>query len=526
MDSFPFSAKSAEDESKNKKDSKKKGKKIMKKLVSIFLAIAILFTFSMSVLAADTNITIEDATRTYAAYKLLDATSSLKSGHVAHEEACDDDCYNYSYTVANNNHFDILKTIAGSEDLEGVIAYLEANKNDMQTVADKIYRAIVDAGNIGPNATVDSETDSIAQGYWLFADVTGNDLDDDEAHSVVLLKTAGLDTLKINPKTATPTIVKQVLEVNDSNNTPGSWQDAADYDIGDTVSFKLTATLPANYASYDAYKLKFMDNLADGFTLKADTITVTANNVTFGDDDYDIETENVTTGYDFEVIFANLKDIADVTAETVFEVTYDATLNVNAEIGEDGNNNVVDLVFSNDPYGDTTGKISDRVNVYTYQLVVNKVTTVDNDENVPLTGAGFTLYKKDSNGNYNPANITAVKSNDGTTFTFKGLDAGDYKLEESVVPAGYNKSSDVEFTVAATYTEDDLTTLTSGFGTVEETDGVFSGVITGKITNLSGTALPETGAAGTMWLIAGGAALVLLAGVFMITRKKMSVFED
>ena len=260
--------------------------------------------------------------------------------------------------------------------------------------------------------------------------------------------------------------------------------------------------------------------------MKADTIQVAASNTALDVADYEIKTTNVTTGYDFEVIFANLKDIAGVTAETVFEVTYDATLNVNAEIGEDGNANVVDLVFSNNPYGDGTGKISDRVNVYTYELVVNKVTTVDDDENVPLTGAGFTLYKKDSNGNYNPANITAVKSNDGTTFTFKGLDAGDYKLEESVVPAGYNKSSDVEFTVAATYTEDDLTTLTSGFGTVEETDGVFSGVITGKITNLSGTALPETGAAGTMWLIAGGAALVLLAGVFMITRKKMSVFED
>lgn len=499
----------------------------MKKLVSIFLAIALLFTFSMSVLAAETNINLVDDTRTYNAYKLFDATSSLKEGHVEHGGACNKECYTYSYTVADDNpYFDILKGIAGSDNLAGVLAYLEDKKGDAQTVADKIYRAIVAAGNIGPNATVTKTTTSLAQGYWLFADVTGNDLDDDEAHSVVVLNTAGLDPLEINPKTATPTITKEVLERNDSNNTPGSWQDAADYDIGDTVSFKLTATLPANYASYDAYELKFMDNLADGFTLKADTIQVAASNTTLDVTDYEIKTTNVTTGYDFEVIFANLKNIAGVTAETVFKVTYDATLNVNAEIGEDGNANVVDLVFSNNPYGDGTGKISDRVNVYTYELVVNKVTTVGNDENVPLKGAEFTLYKKDSNGNYNPANITAVKSNDGTTFTFKGLDAGDYKLEESVVPAGYNKSSDVEFTVAATYTEDDLTTLTSGFGTVEETDGVFSGVITGKITNLSGTALPETGAAGTMWLIAGGAALVLLAGVFMITRKKMSVFED
>ena len=53
-----------------------------------------------------------------------------------------------------------------------------------------------------------------------------------------------------------------------------------------------------------------------------------------------------------------------------------------------------------------------------------------------------------------------------------------------------------------------------------------TGAITKDIVNNTGTILPTTGAAGTMWLILGGAVLVMLAAVFMITRKKMSIYED
>jgi LPXTG-motif cell wall-anchored protein len=44
--------------------------------------------------------------------------------------------------------------------------------------------------------------------------------------------------------------------------------------------------------------------------------------------------------------------------------------------------------------------------------------------------------------------------------------------------------------------------------------------------NNTGTVLPETGAEGTFFLITGGTMLVILAAVFMITRKKMSIYED
>ena len=114
-----------------------------------------------------------------------------------------------------------------------------------------------------------------------------------------------------------------------------------------------------------------------------------------------------------------------------------------------------------------------------------------------------------------------------TTFTWTGLDDGDYKLVESTVPAGYNKMVDIEFAITAEHSElAEEPTLISLDGGVLGIGDVTNGVITEDIVNNTGTVLPETGARGTMLLIGGGAFLVILAAVFMITRKKMSVYAD
>jgi LPXTG-motif cell wall-anchored protein len=86
---------------------------------------------------------------------------------------------------------------------------------------------------------------------------------------------------------------------------------------------------------------------------------------------------------------------------------------------------------------------------------------------------------------------------------------------------------DIEFAISAEHDEESadpaLTSLTAG---TLATGAVDTGIIEKDIENKTGTVLPETGAAGTMGLILGGSALVILAVVFMITRKKMSVYED
>ena len=197
--------------------------------------------------------------------------------------------------------------------------------------------------------------------------------------------------------------------------------------------------------------------------------------------------------------------------------------NENAVIGSAGNPNQVYLEFSNNPYGDGTGKTgTDKVTVFTYQLIVNKV----DSHNHALKGAGFTLYKKNLAGNY-VAIGTELKGADMTTFTWTGLDDGDYKLEESTVPEGYNKMADVVFSISAVHSETDGNpTLTSLDAGQMGTGVVDTGAITKDIVNNTGTVLPETGARGTMMLIGGGTMLVVVAAVFMVTRKKMSIYAD
>lgn len=505
----------------------------MKKVVTILLALAMILTLSITAFAANTTLTITGTDRTYDGYKLLHLTTSLKTEQ--HPAACQngvhvDGCYNYAYTV-NEKYEAILQEQAGAG--RDIIAYLASLTGDNNTatlrpVANAIYRAIQEYNKtadqkIDPDKTGLTQTTQIEQGYWLFVDVT-NFQDDDDANSLVIVDTAGLAGVTITPKTALPTVEKKVKD--DEAATP-NWQDSADYDIGDTIPFKLKGTLPANITSYkNTYSITFHDKLSEGMTLKEGSFKVYADGRELTvDTDYKVKTTDLAdTDCTFEVVFPNVLAINGVTKNTLFEIFYDATLDENAVIGQAGNPNEVYLEFSNDPYGTSTGKTeTDVVKVFTYELIINKIDGVTQDA---LAGASFKLSKKNAEGEF----VLISELGDGenvSSFIWKGLDAGEYQLEETNAPEGYNKLDDViNFTISAKHdiqsAAPQLTELTSTKGTADKD----AGIITETIKNNTGTVLPETGAMGTMWFIFGGAMLVILAGVFMITRKKMSVYED
>ena len=537
----------------------------MKKFVAIFLAMAMILALGIFAFAAeDTTLTINGAAdRVYVGYQLLDLTTSLK-GENHHPNTCDgvnhaSDCYNFAYTV-NEKYLVILQeevlnngrnelwvengkpaTAAGVTDAQ-ILKYLEGQNSDngdvyntMRQVADRLYRAIKTAGLAPDAANLTGNGDNIEQGYWIFADVT--DLDGkNDANSLVMVDTKGQDELIINPKLGLPTVEKKVKDIDDSEDdkiADNAWHDSADHDIGDTIPFKLTATLASNAHLYTTYAITFHDTMSAGLTLNQGSIKVymydTKHKADVDTDlnDYakdvtDSFTFNATAG-GFSIGCENVFAIEGATKDSAFVVYYEATLNENAVIGAAGNPNEVYLEFSNDPYGTSTGKTeTDKVTVFTYQLTINKTDSHGHE----LEGAGFTLYKKTLSGEW--IAIGTEQIGDGmTTFIWKGLDDGDYKLEESTVPEGYNKMSDVVFSISATHVEIAAEpTLTSLDGGLMGTGLVETGIIEKNIVNNTGTVLPETGAQGTFLLITGGAFLVVIAGVFMITRKKMSIYED
>ena len=155
-------------------------------------------------------------------------------------------------------------------------------------------------------------------------------------------------------------------------------------------------------------------------------------------------------------------------------------------------------------------------------MIVNKV----DGEGAPLTGAEFTLEKYNKETGEWEA-ITAVKNDEGTTFTFSGLDDGKYRLTETKTPAGYNSIAPIEFTITAEHdvlADDPALTSLSGNATTGEitfTSSTAEGSLSTNVVNKAGSTLPETGGIGTTIFYVLGAVLVVGAGVVLVIKKRM-----
>lgn len=504
--------------------------KKMRKLLAVLLTMVMVFAMSANVFAA--NITIEGgaAGSEYAAYKLLNATDG---------GANEDGALKVAYTL-NEKYTAVLQEVTGAQEQTEIIAYIQAlDAEGIRTFADTVYGKITAAGLEADYTTATDKFENVDQGYYLIAETkTGNAAD---TVSLVMLDTAGDNDITVQTKEDIPILEKKVQEKNDSTGTTTDWQDGADYDINDEVPFKLTGTVADNYDEYDRYYYVFHDKMSEGLTFDADSVEVKVDGVKITSG-YRVVTEGLSDGCTFEVVFDDLKAIDTVTKDSVITVEFTATLNDKAVIGQPGNPNEAKLEYSNNPYNtgdgddeddkpDDTGETPwDKVIVFTYELNVDKT---DGDTDAKLEGAEFALYKfDDATGEYIQVGET-IKG--VTTFTFTGLDAGQYKLVETKAPEGYNKVEDIYFTIEATYeteaADPKLLTLVvkdaegevisegeeATFGTVLE-----AGEVNTTVENFAGFELPSTGGMGTTILYVAGAVMVLGAAVVLVTRRRMS----
>jgi fimbrial isopeptide formation D2 family protein/LPXTG-motif cell wall-anchored protein len=356
-------------------------------------------------------------------------------------------------------------------------------------------------------------------GYYFVKDADASQKDQtDFAYTRFMMQVTGAEAVEV--KNGVPSVQKKVKE-----NSNSKWQDAADYDFDDDVPFQLTATLPSNFDDYSEYYLEFSDTLSAGLTYNKDAKVSLVN----GNDKTDITSSfDGIDGDGSSFKINNLKSIPGVTSSSKIVVEYTAKLNKNAVIGSKGNPNTVKLVYSNNPNYEGKGEESPKgntpeknVKVFTYQTIINKV----DQDGKPLTGAEFTLVKKNKDGS--TKNVDVVKNAEGTSFTFKGLDAGNYVLEESTTPDGYNTIKPIEFTINATYDTDSADPqLTKLSGDVKSGEAKFDaneadGSLTAGIINRKGSLLPSTGGMGTTILYVVGSILVLVAAILLITKKRM-----
>lgn len=290
--------------------------------------------------------------------------------------------------------------------------------------------------------------------------------------------------------------------------------------VGDTVNFTVSATVPASAAHYDVYPFTITDTASKGLKVAAtNTFKVQVDAQDVDSSLYTVtQTGSAAVGTTTTITFASAKSLVDKT----IVVSYTGTVTKDALTDLGGSVSNSATITTN---GGTSGEGKTESKTYGFQF---KKIGVDNDANA-LAGAQFVVKKKD--GKYlkqaDGAWSLVENQNEATVFTsadktglvqLKGLAAGTYTVEETAAPTDYAQNFKVTFTVVidndgkVTFTQNALNQVTpSNNGTVNAT---------ATVKNVKSiTQLPLTGAAGTT-LFTVVALLVAGAGVTVAVKSR------
>ena len=386
---------------------------------------------------------------------------------------------------------------------------------------------------------------------------------------------SGNKTTEITLKADAPTVGKEVWYPDATNaggsigsdepvdeNDPG-WQDWSTINIGQTLFFKLNLTVP-NMTGYETYKFVATDTLSKGLTYNPDSLQVQlvkegSSSVTLTNPgDYTLAvsaaTEEITPseyvdGTKLIITLTDLKTLVNDLGWSVV-ITYNATLNGDAVVGNPGNPNKVKLEYSNNPNWDGQGEEptgdtpEEESRVYTFDLEVFKYTGQINNEPTPLQGAEFNLRLKstlaliqvvpytEDGYNYRVATAEDIEADEAkqadekvvTTnlvsgadgkIKIKGLKVGTYELKETKAPAGFNLLPD--------WITDIIIEKDNSAQGYKLTVGVNPENAVNVLNNTGGQ-LPGTGGIGIYFFLAlGGIMAALLTGAFIVYRRKSAL---
>ena len=290
--------------------------------------------------------------------------------------------------------------------------------------------------------------------------------------------------------------------------------------VGDTVNFTVSATVPASAANYDKYPFTITDTASKGLQVAA----ATAFKVQVDGKDVDSHLYTLTQTGDAQsstMTIIKFDDVKSLAGKTIV-VSYTGTVTKDALTDLNGSVDNKATITTN---GGTSGTGETESKTYGFQF---KKIGVGTDENA-LAGAQFVVKKddkflaQDGNGAWSLVNDqknAKVFTSANTTglVQIKGIAAGTYTVEETEAPTGYAQNFKVTFTVVidnagkVTFNQDALKQVTP------QDNGTASATATVKNVK-SITQLPLTGAAGTT-LFTVVALLVAGAGVAVAVKSR------
>ena len=494
----------------------------MKKLISVILALVMVMSMATFVsaesgeYAQNGSITINkyNEDNEYAVYRMLNLESYNTDGKGSYtylintgwEDFFTNGGAGEQYITIENGYVSwksgVTDTLA-AEFAEKALKYAEDRNIVADAVSDK------DATENRGTTTEGYDTYKFSN-LWL-----GYYLVDSTMGSLCGLTTTNPNA-SVNAKNGEPTIEKHVKE--DSNS---QWGTANSADIGEKVEYRVTITVQPGAEDYILH-----DNMAGGLTFNND-ITVEYNGTPVAaSGNYEVKTTGLADDCDFEVVFSETFCDSLETGKSLI-VYYSASVNTNAVIAGDGNENIAQLEFG-DGHFTTQSKVTTKA--FAFDLVKTDA------QNSLLDGAKFEMYRKINgvdtivnlikveldNGKYyyrpaleGEANAITEFLVEGGMIRFQGFDSGDYYFKETEQPKGYNILTEMVKFSLGDVNKDAIFN-----------DGVYSSGSGFHITNQAGTMLPETGAMGTVLFVTFGTIAVLAAGVLLVTKKRMAMIQE
>lgn len=411
----------------------------------------------------------------------------------------------------------------------------------------------------GDNKYIINENDQ----YVFVVDATGN-------AATIPANAEHTDDYTVNGNTVS--VYNYVPDVDKKVEKNGTWQEAADYSVGDSISYKIDVTIPENI---ERLKTFTVTDTPTGLTDDYTTVVVKDGDTAIANENNSVY-EVKQNGDGFIVKF--VPSAMGAYKGKTLTITYTAVLKDSAVTTVAGNCNTVKLDYSKnvkqneEPEGDKDKKtVQDEAVVYTFKIHIDKI--ADDANKTPLEGVEFDLYKQVKHGTEGAitdaeakalgldetqgwvrvnndvdaaGKHVALKTNAKGVLEVKGLENGTYKLVETKAKDGYNLLKapvDVSLNIAykttwnvtdhyenGVWVKRDVTKKNEAFdsneASADEMNGgtqngskTGDGVISTTIINRKGFNLPTTGGFGTL-LFSGIGVLLVVAGVGVLLSLK------